>query len=831
MPRKKFPHIFLNNSAETEAFTSPSSRGAINIPKRTNRKAHAKRLLEQLDQVWEKAENLSKEQSSISLTVKEGVYIEVKGKENYDLITKSLEYMGPQNPKEKIRLCNIRENNHTIIATVFIPIAMRNYFLKKIKEYAEEETAKGSPRHNNLIAGIENIASAVLDSFWTDEKKLIPTNDKRWCEVWLRSGLSDLDFQETADNFHGLCESLNIETKRQVLYFPEKVISTAYADENDLTLLIDYCSDLAEFRLMKETAYPFMQFDYKEQSRWVGNLLNRLDTSENSGVVVCILDTGINNEHDLLSPLLPDKDRFSYEPDWGVEDRGANEGHGTMMAGISGYGDLQTHIESDLPVPVLHRLESVKILHPAGKQHPPDLYGEVVKQSVSRVEIENPEKKRIICMAVTSEDGREKGEPTSWSAAIDALSSGAENDQKRLVILASGNNNKNATNWKNYPDELITNSVHDPGQSWNALTIGAYTEKVRLTEPNLKDYTPVASSGGLSPFTTTSSSWSNKWPIKPEIVFEGGNAAVDDSGFVTTCDDFSILSTNHKPSEKQFALFNATSAASAQAAWFAARLQSRYPQAWPETIRAIMVHSAGWTKEMEKLFLTGKQSKDYLYLLKTCGYGVPNMDMAIESTNNSLTLIAQEEIQPYTKLKSQYKTKDMHFYELPWPKEELMKLGEQSVTLKITLSYFVEPGPGNIGWKDRYRYPSHSLRFDVNRQGEEKNDFKKRLNTQARDGDETYQNETDPHNWLIGPKIRNHGSIHSDKLTKTATDLSTINLLGVYPVIGWWRERHYLKKWNRKTRYSLIISLEVPDIETDIYTPVVSQMGIPTEIN
>jgi len=34
--------------------------------------------------------------------------------------------------------------------------------------------------------------------------------------------------------------------------------------------------------------------------------------------------------------------------------------------------------------------------------------------------------------------------------------------------------------------------------------------------------------------------------------------------------------------------------------------------------------------------------------------------------------------------------------------------------MRITLSYFVEPSPGEVGWKDRYRYASHGLRFELN---------------------------------------------------------------------------------------------------------------------
>ena len=59
------------------------------------------------------------------------------------------------------------------------------------------------------------------------------------------------------------------------------------------------------------------------------------------------------------------------------------------------------------------------------------------------------------------------------------------------------------------------------------------------------------------------------------------------------------------------------------------------------------------------------------------------------------------------------------------------------VRLRITLSYFIEPGAGEIGWKDKYRYQSYGLRFDVNNVGENENEFRKRINKAAREENET----------------------------------------------------------------------------------------------
>ena len=126
-------------------------------------------------------------------------------------------------------------------------------------------------------------------------------------------------------------------------------------------------------------------------------------------------------------------------------------------------------------------------------------------------------------------------------------------------------------NENNYPEVQILSSVQDPAQSWNAITVGAYTNLDQITAPELNEYSPVAPAGSISPFTTTSSLWHKQWPIKPEILMEGGNLAIDSSGFCSVCDDLSLVSTFYKPHESHFYPFSMTSASAAQASWFLAK--------------------------------------------------------------------------------------------------------------------------------------------------------------------------------------------------------------------------------------------------------------------
>ncbi len=391
---------------------------------------------------------------------------------------------------------------------------------------------------------------------------------------------------------------------------------------------------------------------------------------------------------------------------------------------------------------------------------------------------------------------------------------------------------------KSYPAAQQMTPVQDPAQAWNAVTVGAYTKLTCIDDKDFEGFKAIAPAGGLSPNTTTTLSWKNKeWPLKPDIVMEGGNQAVDGSGFVANCDELSLLSTYYRYTDRYFAPFDMTSAATAHAAWFASQIRVKYPELWPETVRALMIHSAEWTDTLLKEYLINNNKNDCHNLLRVCGYGVPNLEKALYNLTNSLTMVIEQEVQPFVKEVTQDKNgkrvtkhsvNKMHCFELPWPQEALRQLPPKTeVSMRITLSYFIEPSPGETGWKDRYRYPSHGLRFDVKSPVESKDDFIKRINKAARDEDKHIENtgQSTSKHWLIG-QTRNKGSVHSDIWKGTAAELADSDIIAIYPTIGWWKTRPHLEKYNEMTRYALLVSISTPEKSIDLYTPVVTKIGI-----
>lgn len=584
-------HIFLSWKPESISYRAFGKPVSEVFPAR-ERRTHAEFLQRKLHDIWKEVEKNDSARAAVSLPTRNGTYIEFIGSPDELLNIQSLE-----NKPSGIKLLNSRmvemDNQKVIKATVYIPKGKENFFLKRIENYGEE-SPKGKPKHQKLVATINDIRGAVLESFWIGEKEWMPGEESLWCEIWIRDDVKDLDASKIVRQ---VIQELGIQMKKEEIDFQERKVILIKANKRQLMEVIARSEFIAEIKRAVEVNSFFLDIENIEQVKWAKELLERSKLEE-SNVAVSILDTGINNGNLLLATVAADEDIHSYFTDVGND----IAGHGTKMAGIAAYGDLKEALTSQEEIILSHPLESVKIL-PDGQTNDPELFGAITAQSASTLYINKPERERIICMAVTAQEySYLDGRPSSWSAALDNLIHGTMDEIQKVFIVSTGNI-RGPMNVNNYPASCLIEAVEDPGQSWNAITVGAYT---RLDVPEDKKYKIVAKSGELSPYSRSSITFDKIWPIKPEIVLEGGNAVKSGDGAFEDA-ELSVLTTSHNPIQGIFTTVNATSAATASASWLAAKIQTTYPQAWPETVRALLIHSAEWTSEMKKQFLEGKK--------------------------------------------------------------------------------------------------------------------------------------------------------------------------------------------------------------------------------
>lgn len=843
-PRNR-PHILIQQRAQTEQFKPPKrkiEKQSQSIPE--DRRALGERLTFELGTANQYALERRNQCTVETQERCEGIYVTFQSFPGLELALESLDPTAGKKHPELLSVQRIEIDGELVEkATVYIPDGKLGYFLSRLQGYIEtaDET---NPKHLNLVDRIRSIGLASLKELWTDPPEEFPQDDGLiWWEIWLRrQGGLEL---ETLTAF---ANAVGARMGHRSLGFNTRTVTLVEARPTQLTQALDVLDGLAELRRPRQTATMLAGELASDQAEWVNELAERTTVAGGEAPAVCIIDTGVHQPHPLLAASLFTTDCHACNPSWGTGD---HHSHGTEMAGLALYGDIGASIVDRGPVYLRHRLESVKILPPSTHQaNTPENYGALTATAASQVEISAPLRQRVFSMAVTAPSvslptsGSTEiffGQPSSWSAAVDALSSGlsidvtessitfldADDDIRRLFLISAGNVDTFEV------DHLVRSDlspVEDPTQAWNALTVGAYTALDTVEEPDFDGWSPVAQQGELSPFSRTSVAFSRVWPIKPDVVLEGGNIAVSPKGEnFDTPDSLQILTTNAPLSNTRLlTLTNATSAATSQAAHLGASILAEYPSLWPETVRALIIHSAEWTTTMQRHFQATNRKEQRTVLQRRYGMGVPDLNRALRSGSDALTLIVQDTISPFD---IDGKMREMHLHDLPWPSDVLADLGAVDVRLRVTLSYFIEPNPGARGWVRRYSYASHGLRFDLRRRTESTDDFRKRINAKALGEDEHKPStEADSDQWFFGAKGREKGSLHTDIWIGPAIDLAMRGAVAVFPVSGWWKNNKVKENNRRLARYSLIVSIETPGQDVDIWTPVAQAVGIPIEV-
>jgi Subtilase family len=365
----------------------------------------------------------------------------------------------------------VAEGHDTVSATVFVPERAADFFDKRIEAYRDGETKTGRPKNEALIARIDNVQLGAAQSLFTDDPELFPAAGvPTWWEVWLRDG--------RVPTFRIVAARLNVAMKEHMISFPERDVILALSDLATMERLIQHSDAVAELRVAKDTPRLFVEMRAVEQADWAANLADRITPPSALAPAVCLLDSGATQAHPLIAPALNPADQHSYDLAWGVGDSAHWNGHGTLMSGVALYGDLEAALSHGGPVPLRHRLETVKILPPAG-QNDPELYGAITETGVRLAEAPAPRRRRVFCMAVTSDVGLGRGRPSSWSAAVDQICY-AGGDRRRLMLLAAGNL-RGDIHAAEYLDRNDLEEIENPAQAW----IRSYAERLQRRSQSL----------------------------------------------------------------------------------------------------------------------------------------------------------------------------------------------------------------------------------------------------------------------------------------------------------------------------------------------------------
>jgi hypothetical protein len=716
------------------------------------------------------------------------------------------------------------------IAVVWVSDEYREKFLKRFQAYVSSETKTGKPSNNELVANIARIRATVLADLWQSSGDP-EEGGVRWWELWLRPAENNTELMRRYAETYGL------RVSARVLTLSNRVVMWVEGSWSDLQVLPFTAVPVAEIR-RPEFVDTIEDLPVDQQDEYVSDLADRVTPARDDAPAVCHLDTGVARTHVLLAASLDPSDLHTVLGSSGFD----SKGHGTMMAGLALYSSLDDLLANGQQVHLRHRLESVRIMPDVGETSTDPLaYGDVTATAISTPEAVSS-RPRVFCLPVTTEpDVHDRpGQPTLWSATVDGLAAGLgvvrdgqeltllgspDADATRLIVVSAGNVDTYET------DHLGTSDlapVQDPAQAWNALTVGAHTELVDLpTDPQYTGWSAVAPGGELSPHSRTSLLFGARpWPIKPDIVLEGGNVLTDGVLFEPGHPLLSLRTTGIS-NDQALTSANATSAATARASRLAALAMAIYPSYWPETIRGLLVHAAQWTPAMKAQIATAKGNKtNQQMMLRRYGWGAPTEDTVLRSTEQAVTLVIQDEFVPF--VGANYAMPAFRLHRLPWPSEVLEQFGSTEVTLRVTLSYFIEPTASRRGWRQKYTYASHGLRFEVKDPLENERHFIDRVNRDAHaEENGSIGPSTSQVDWLVGSQLRNHGSLHQDVWTTSGQTLAESGSLAVYPVGGWWKRSKNKQRLDLPVRYSLLVSLKTTEQSLDLYTPIATELSVP----
>ena len=153
-------------------------------------------------------------------------------------------------------------------------------------------------------------------------------------------------------------------------------------------------------------------------------------------------------------------------------------------------------------------------------------------------------------------------------------------------------------------------------------------------ETEVSTLTAIAQAGGLSPHTTSSRTWDSVWPLKPDVVMEGGNVG---KGHAECCARPKPEFINNQPPSRRTAVYDhqCDQRRLCPMRSYGSSTDGRIIQiCGPRRYARFIVHSAEWTEVMRQMYLPTAQAAtktDYVHLIRHCGWGVPDFNRALWS--------------------------------------------------------------------------------------------------------------------------------------------------------------------------------------------------------
>lgn len=275
-------------------------------------------------------------------------------------------------------------------------------------------------------------------------------------------------------------------------------------------------------------------------------------------------------------------------------------GHGSLVSGLALY---EGRVQSSRPV---CSVISAKIFNT------PTFSGNYIAR-IRRAVQQFKDRCRVFNLSF----GSDGPDPTS-TRALDQLSL----ENRVLFVAAAGNImpqtiDSEISSGKSYPDYILDHHIYFPGDCYNALTVGSYSEKASNLAPR----------DCPSPFTRSQHPYSFK--VCPEVLASGGNLSRVMVGgkIVSRVNGCGVVSTSHIDNQLEESV--GTSLASPVIASVIAQLVQKFPNHSPCFYKALLINSSSQFPDVNRFPCTMQ------------GFGIPDKAAALNSEYWRASLCAE----------------------------------------------------------------------------------------------------------------------------------------------------------------------------------------------
>ncbi len=506
---------------------------------------------------------------------------------------------------------------------------------------------------------------------------------------------------------------------------------------------------------------PATGISIQQVNRDINELPLNIPAPPEDAARVCILDSGINGNHPLLKPAMAESASF-------VDEEGDSDeaGHGTAVAGVALYGDVEGCNNSNFWKPEfwLFNGKVMKKCPHTGNA----VYDELTLEISLTKAVEHFVELgcRIFNLSLGNNNAPYDGSHVRGLAYIlDVLS----RRYNILFIVSTGNfcgSEKPPVpinSWRDeYPEYLVAaqSAIIDPAPAMTVLTVGSISRHNATFDsqkyPEIHQLSP-ASESQPSPFTRHGPSV--KGAIKPELVAPGGNLASPmrqaNAQWAPHMRGLGVLTLNHQwRGNTVFKEISGTSLAAPYVTHLAGRLLNEYPTVSANMLRAMLVNQAylpaavtsSFSKEFRKSYKKAKATWNRDVERDVAGYGLVSEADLFRSSDNVVVLMSEETIE----------NNGCQFFELPLP-DDYLRSARGTRELSITLAYSPVVRTTRIEYlatQIYYRLVIGSSLDEVQKHFSQEMKKKTEILKEARDT-----------NRDIPAQMRNHGTVQSSRWT------------------------------------------------------------------